>query len=105
MIGADSSIESGDVRMAGERLEATGGAEAPPQVGACFVFIVMAGLLFLFVDPFPPPSGFGKRPPISGVSSKRIALEADTAIIQPVRVLLQEQFYCSLSGGGVNPNG
>ncbi len=60
--------------------KATGGAEAPPQVGACFVFIIRSGLLFLLIDPFPRPSGFRKTPNLE-VSSKRIALDADVAMI------------------------
>ncbi len=41
-----------DGRQAGIRgPEATGGAEAPPQVGACYFFIVIEGLLFLLFGP------------------------------------------------------
>jgi len=64
----------------------------------------MPGLLFLFVDPFLLPSGIRKGLPISGVSSERIALEADAAAFrgfQPVRCCLEEQFCCSLPGCGV----
>lgn len=38
----------------GMKLEATGGAEAPPQIGACSFFIIIAGLLFLLSCPFHP---------------------------------------------------
>lgn len=68
IVCADSSIGWGNgVRRRkngenGGRGEATGGAEAPPQVGACFVFIMISGLLFLFVDPSLEPVASGISP-------------------------------------------
>ncbi|GGM28733.1 hypothetical protein GCM10009425_44110 [Pseudomonas asuensis] len=33
------------------KAEGTGGAEAPPQIGTCFVFIVISNLLFFLSGP------------------------------------------------------
>lgn len=43
-----------------------GEPELPPKVGACFFFIIMTGLLFLLVDPFPQLYGFRKIPQVWG---------------------------------------
>ncbi len=43
-----------------------GEPELPPKVGACFFFIIMAGLLLLLVDPFPRLCGSRKNPQVWG---------------------------------------
>ena len=51
-IAADSSTgtKTGEC-SGGRRGKATGGTEVPPQVGACFVFIIITGLLLELFDP------------------------------------------------------